>query len=150
MLKPDRRHRARRARSPACDASNRPAPSDGTDLFAAPPEGDPEAADPAALSRAATLASGRAMKGRLWHEARALAALAESYTRLAQRAIEALPPEDPTAPGRRAATEFLAEFAIRHIHERDAAAAEAAVDAEAEAEARAALAALDGRPPSAS
>ncbi|MDP1912007.1 MAG: hypothetical protein Q8K49_01635 [Brevundimonas sp.] len=55
-------------------------------LFAPAPTDDPEAADPAALARAATLASGRAMKGRLWNEARALAALAESYARLAERA----------------------------------------------------------------
>ncbi|MDP1777224.1 MAG: hypothetical protein Q8K90_01250 [Brevundimonas sp.] len=54
-------------------------------LFAPPPTDDPEASDPAALARAATLASGRAMKGRLWNEARALAALAESYARLADR-----------------------------------------------------------------
>ncbi|MFN3931860.1 MAG: hypothetical protein ACK4JY_08950 [Brevundimonas sp.] len=48
-----------------------------------PPE-DP--ADPAALARLAVLASGRAMTGRLWAEARALAGLAESYARLADRA----------------------------------------------------------------
>jgi len=47
-------------------------------LFAPAPVDDPEAADPAALARAATLASGRAMKGRLWNEAKALAGLAES------------------------------------------------------------------------
>jgi len=45
-----------------------------------------QAGDPAVLMRAATLASGRAMKGRLWTEARALAGLAESYARLADRA----------------------------------------------------------------
>jgi hypothetical protein len=55
-------------------------------LFAPAPVGDPEAADPVALARAATLASGRAMKGRLWNEARALAGLAESYARLGERA----------------------------------------------------------------
>lgn len=38
------------------------------------------------LERAATLASGRAMRGRLWAEAKALAGLAESYGRLAARA----------------------------------------------------------------
>ncbi|WP_439477174.1 hypothetical protein [Brevundimonas sp.] len=54
-------------------------------LFAPAPTDDPEASDPAALARAATLASGRAMKGRLWNEARALAGLAESYARLADR-----------------------------------------------------------------
>ena len=41
--------------------------------------------DPAALARMATLASGRAMRGRLWAEARALGALAETYQRLAAR-----------------------------------------------------------------
>ena len=54
-----------------------------TTLFAAPPEDDPDATDPAALAQAATLASGRAMKGRLWAEAKALAGLAEAYARLA-------------------------------------------------------------------
>ena len=34
----------------------------------------------------AMLASGRAMKGRLWNEAKALAGLAESYARLGERA----------------------------------------------------------------
>jgi hypothetical protein len=45
--------------------------------------------DPAALARMATLASGRAMRGRLWAEARALGALAETYQRLAAREGEA-------------------------------------------------------------
>lgn len=47
------------------------------------------AEDPAALARMATLASGRAMRGRLWAEARALGALAETYQRLAAREGEA-------------------------------------------------------------
>lgn len=55
-------------------------------LFAPPPADDPDASDPVALARAATLASGRAMKARLWAEARALAGLAESYARLGERA----------------------------------------------------------------
>lgn len=55
-------------------------------LFAPAPADDPEAVDPAALARAATLASGRAMKARQWTEARALAGLAESYARLGERA----------------------------------------------------------------
>lgn len=42
-----------------------------------------EGGDPAALARQAILASGRAMRGRLWAEAKALAGLAESYRRLA-------------------------------------------------------------------
>jgi hypothetical protein len=61
-------------------------PPDRIDLFAPAPADDPEAVDPAALARAATLASGRAMKARQWTEARALAGLAESYARLGERA----------------------------------------------------------------
>ncbi len=67
----------------------RPAPEhppERIDLFAPAPADDPEAVDPAALARAATLASGRAMKARQWTEARALAGLAESYARLGERA----------------------------------------------------------------
>jgi len=52
-------------------------------LFAPARADDPDATDPAALAQAATLASGRAMKGRLWAEAKALAGLAEAYARLA-------------------------------------------------------------------
>lgn len=48
-------------------------------------DGD-EAGDPGALARMATRASGRAMRGRLWLEAKALAGLAESYARLAEKA----------------------------------------------------------------
>ena len=77
------------------------------------PEGGPDAADPRTLMRLATLASGRAMTGRLWAEAKALAGLAESYGRLAahdQRAQAAeAAAEDPTEPGRRAAMAFLRE-----------------------------------------
>ncbi|WP_298162538.1 hypothetical protein [Brevundimonas sp.] len=58
-----------------------------TALFAPPPEEDPDAGDPGALARAAILASGRAMKGRLWAEAKALAGLAESYARLGDRMV---------------------------------------------------------------
>lgn len=59
-------------------------------LFAGLPlpsdEGEPDGGeDPAALARMAMLASGRAMRGRLWAEARALGALAETYQRLAAR-----------------------------------------------------------------
>ena len=53
---------------------------DGIDL-------DDQDGDPAALARAAILASGRAMKGRLWLGAKALAGLAESYTRLGDRVV---------------------------------------------------------------
>jgi hypothetical protein len=63
-------------------------------LFAGLPmpsdEGEPDGGeDPAALARMAMLASGRAMRGRLWAEARALGALAETYQRLAAREGEA-------------------------------------------------------------
>ena len=51
---------------------------DGIDL-------DEDDGEPALLARAAILASGRAMKGRLWLEAKALAGLAESYSRLGDR-----------------------------------------------------------------
>ncbi|MBX9460345.1 MAG: hypothetical protein KL785_03785 [Brevundimonas sp.] len=54
-------------------------------LFAPERDDNPDAGDPAALTRLAILASGRAMTGRLWAEARALAGLAESYARLAER-----------------------------------------------------------------
>jgi hypothetical protein len=46
-------------------------------------EMDGDEDDPAMLARTATLVSGRAMKGRLWAEAKALAGLAEAYARLA-------------------------------------------------------------------
>lgn len=59
-----------------------------TTLFAPPPDDDPDAGDPGALAKAAILASGRAMKGRLWAEAKALAGLAEAYARLSERTIE--------------------------------------------------------------
>jgi len=49
------------------------------------PAPDPCGGDPAALAREATLASERAMRGRRWAEARALAALAENYARLGAR-----------------------------------------------------------------
>jgi hypothetical protein len=54
-------------------------------LFAADPDEDVAAGDPGELARAAVLASGRAMRGQLWTEARTLAGLAEVYTRLAER-----------------------------------------------------------------
>jgi hypothetical protein len=46
---------------------------------------DEDDGDAASLARLAILASGRAMKGRLWIEAKALAGLAESYVRLGDR-----------------------------------------------------------------
>lgn len=54
-------------------------------LFTTDPDEDAAAGDPAELARAAVLASGRAMRGQLWTEARTLAGLAEVYTRLAER-----------------------------------------------------------------
>lgn len=54
-------------------------------LFDADPDEGEDMGDPAALARLATLASGRAMKGRLWNEAKALAGLAESYGRVSER-----------------------------------------------------------------
>ena len=54
-------------------------------LFDPDPDEGEEMGDPAALARLATLASGRAMKGRLWTEAKALAGLAESYGRVGER-----------------------------------------------------------------
>lgn len=77
----------------------------------AAPVDEAEASDPAHLERMATLASGRAMTGRLWAEARALAGLAESYARLVDRqrarVREDTPPEDGTEPGRQVALAFL-------------------------------------------
>lgn len=52
-------------------------------LFEADPDEDAAAGDPVELAQAAVLASGRAMRGQLWNEARILAGLAEVYTRLA-------------------------------------------------------------------
>ncbi len=67
-------------------------PAEPVDPPAAPPPPplfDPlpaqEEGDPAALARAAILASGRAMQARAWTEARAAAALAETYRKLAER-----------------------------------------------------------------
>lgn len=55
-------------------------------LFEGLEAADEEAAgDPAVLGQLATRASGRAMTGRLWSEARALSQLAEAYGRLASR-----------------------------------------------------------------
>ena len=54
-------------------------------LFSPAPVDDPEAGSPERLMQVATLASGPAMRGRLWAEARALAGLAESHARLAER-----------------------------------------------------------------
>lgn len=47
---------------------------------------DEDEGDPGALARTAVLVSGRAMRGRLWSEARHLAGLAETYSRLNERA----------------------------------------------------------------
>jgi hypothetical protein len=60
------------------------APAGPPPLFDAAPE--PDGGDPAALARTALRASGRAMRGGAWSEARALSALAETYRKLAERA----------------------------------------------------------------
>lgn len=58
-----------------------------TTLFATTPDDPPEDGDPAVLASLATLASGRAMKARMWAEARALAGLAEAYARLVRDGV---------------------------------------------------------------
>ncbi len=55
------------------------------------PKDEDDEADHHMLARAATRASGRAMRGRLWNEAKALAGLAETYARLNDRAVSAPP-----------------------------------------------------------
>lgn len=74
--------------------------------------------DPALLARAAILASGRAMKGRLWAEARALAGLAESYSRLGDRVVG-----DWGNGGRSPQEEAALDFILQRLEEaeRDAA-----------------------------
>jgi hypothetical protein len=67
---------------------------------------DDDEADPAALMAQALGASGRAMRGRLWAEAKVLAALAESYGRLAR-----------TGPGRADAGEGAAPAPISAAEE---------------------------------
>lgn len=54
-------------------------------LFSPARSSEPDADDPHVLMRTAILASGRAMTGRLWAEAKALAGLAESYGRLSEK-----------------------------------------------------------------
>ena len=54
-------------------------------LFSPARASEPDADDPHVLMRTAILASGRAMTGRLWAEAKALAGLAESYGRLSEK-----------------------------------------------------------------
>ena len=76
-------------------------------LFNPAPVDDPDAGDPGALAKAAILASGRAMKGRLWAEAKALAGLAEAYARLRDRAPSAEDEESRTSPQDRAAMAYL-------------------------------------------
>lgn len=65
------------------------------ELFMVPPADEPSANDPAALGKAALQASGRAMRGQLWTEARALASLAERYQRLARGEADATPGTKP-------------------------------------------------------
>jgi len=68
---------------------------------------DDDMGDPALLARLAVVASGRAMKDRLWGEARALAALAESYARLSQRGMRGPWDDERMTPQDRAATAFI-------------------------------------------
>lgn len=65
------------------EASTPPPPA--VPILFEPTDGQGEASDPATLARQATLASGRAMSARMWSEAKALAALAETYQKLADR-----------------------------------------------------------------
>jgi hypothetical protein len=67
--------------------------------------------DAGVLARVALLASGRAMKGRLWAEAKALAGLAESYRRLGERE-QRWGPDDAEA---RARTDAATLFVARHL-----------------------------------
>ncbi len=69
---------------------------------------DDDEGDPGALARIAALVSGRAMKGRLWAEAKALAGLAESYARLSGLGIEAAGPSG-RSPQEEAALAFVLE-----------------------------------------
>lgn len=100
-------------------------------LFATDRDEDAAAGDPAELARAAVLASGRAMRGQMWTEARTLAGLAEVYTRLAERRAAA--DADAGEPRLDAAEEDqLREDLLQRI---------LAMNAEMEAEERAAMAA---------
>ena len=67
--------------------------------------------DAGVLARVALLASGRAMKGRLWAEAKALAGLAESDRRLGERE-QRWGPDDAEA---RARTDAATLFVARHL-----------------------------------
>ncbi len=79
-----RKHAQARAEALEAERMNSPE-ARAARLFEPVEEGrDEGAGDPEILMRAATLASGRAMRGRLWAEAKALAGLAESYGRLAR------------------------------------------------------------------
>lgn len=98
-------------------------------LFMADPDEGPEAGDPVELARAAVLASGRAMRGQLWLEARTLAGLAEVYTRLAGR-----PGMDGEPPLDAAGEDALRADLLQRI---------LALNADLEAEDRAATAAAD-------
>ena len=78
------------AREAELEAARRDSPEGrAARLFEAEADEPVGAGDPAVLAREATLASGRAMRGSLWTEAKALAGLAESYARLGERAAAA-------------------------------------------------------------
>jgi hypothetical protein len=92
--------RAHAAAVAAAEQANAgPVAATPANLFVSPASADPSVIDPAALGKAALEASGRAMRGQLWTEARALASLAERYQRLARG--EADPPTGIKPDGRR-------------------------------------------------
>jgi hypothetical protein len=97
------------ARAAAMEAALADSPQAWTArLFLPADAAAPQEGDAGALARMALLASGRAMRGRLWTEARALAGLAESYVRLGERSATE-PPASPRDPARAdAAMRFLA------------------------------------------
>ena len=85
-----------------------------TTLFVTTPDDPPEDGDPAVLASLATLASGRAMKARMWVEARALAGLAETYTRLVRDGVAG-------ASGDRARSEAADAIVMSDLRDRIAA-----------------------------
>ncbi|KQS53899.1 hypothetical protein ASG17_13140 [Brevundimonas sp. Leaf363] len=87
------------ARAAAMEAALADAPQAWAARLFLPEDLDaPDEGDAAALAHTALMASGRAMRGRLWTEARALAGLAESYARLGARAEAATELTPETAP----------------------------------------------------
>ncbi|MDZ4362111.1 hypothetical protein [Brevundimonas sp.] len=77
------------AREAELEEARRNSPEAVTSRLFAGIDPEKDESDPAELARTATLTSGRAMRGRLWNEARALAGLADTYSRLAERQVKA-------------------------------------------------------------